>query len=62
MSDYQLWTLTAIGEMDRCIVRDLDDREDAAEQAQKQADDRDVPILLMRDREGIEVFYPDYQP
>lgn len=56
--EYQLWTLTPSGEMDRPIARDLDDYEDAAGQAQEQANDRDVAILLMRNDEGVEVFYP----
>lgn len=58
---FDLWTLTDWHELDRCIARDIETLDDAVDQAQDQANDRDRPIQILRDGNGsnYDAIYPE---
>ena len=58
---YDLWTLTPEHELEDPIARDIEDLDDAIEQAQAQANDRDRPIQILLDGSGAyyDAIYPE---
>lgn len=61
MPTYDLYTLTPWHELDRRIAEDIETLDEALDEAQAQANDRDRPIQILYDGDGsrFETVYPE---